>query len=444
MVLVVLGILGYWGYEQYRQKQQLETYLGNKYQESFYEMVENVEQIQVLLGKAVISVSPRKNIVNLNDIWNQSMKAHSELTRMPLSEDVIFRTAKFLSQTGDYSHVMAKKNAEGKTLSEEDYEQLIELREQAAQLSTALNDLEGKILQGKISWTEVAQNSRDRIKDEGTELSNIGEQFENIREDLNRYPTLIYDGPFSDHISEREPRAIEGSEISRSEARKKALNAIDISGETEDLSVIETGKTRGRIPGYSFQIKNEDNNQYTVDISEEGGFLVNIIGSRSVNEKNMELKEAAEKARDYLSVHGYTDMYPTYGEIKDNIAYLSMAYRKDDIINYPDIIDVQVALDNGEVIGIEALSYLVSHKDRKREKPELDMDEVRGIIGEKMNNIDEIRLAIIPKESKEEVLTYEVRGKVGEEIYLIYINADTGVEEKILQLIQNQDGTFTI
>ncbi|MFW6007615.1 MAG: germination protein YpeB, partial [Halanaerobiales bacterium] len=402
-----------------------------------------VEQIQVSLGKAIISTSPRRNIVNLNDIWNQSLKAHSELTRMPLTEDVIFRTAKFLSQTGDYSNVMAKKNAEGETLTEDDYNQLTSLREQAAELSHSLNDLEERILEGEISWGEVVGEAREEIR-EDEEISELNSQFESIREDLNRYPTLIYDGPFSDHISQREPRAIEGENIGSNEAREKAIDAVDVS-DKDNLSIIESRDTEGRIPAHSLHINNEENNEkYTVDISEKGGYLVNMIGSRTVGESSMDLNEAAEKAQDYLSTLGYPNMSPTYGEIKDNIAYLSLAYKNDDIINYPDIIDVQVALDNGEVLAVEALSYLVSHKERDLDEPELDTEEVKEMVSGKINEIEEIRLAVIPKESMEEVLTYEIKGKIGEETYLIYLNADNGEEEQILQLIQGQDGTFTM
>ena len=46
--------------------------------------------------------------------------------------------------------------------------------------------------------------------------------------------------------------------------------------------------------------------------------------------------------------------------------------------------------------------------------------------------------------ASDEKLTYEFRGKLGEETYLIYINAETGREENVLKLIETENGTLTM
>ena len=45
---------------------------------------------------------------------------------------------------------------------------------------------------------------------------------ETTASDFKDYPTLIYDGPFSDHIAQKEPLWLKGkAEISAEEAKKK-------------------------------------------------------------------------------------------------------------------------------------------------------------------------------------------------------------------------------
>ena len=111
---------------------------------------------------------------------------------------------------------------------------------------------------------------------------------------------------------------------------------------------------------------------------------------------------------------------------------------------YPDIINVQIALDNGQVMAVEAMNYLMAHKEREIEKPDIPEEEARELASSTLDRIENIRLAVIPKTSLREVFTYEVRGNVGDEIYLIYINAKTGNEEEILKVITGEQGTFTL
>ena len=53
-------------------------------------------------------------------------------------------------------------------------------------------------------------------------------------------------------------------------------------------------------------------------------------------------------------------------------------------------------------------------------------------------------MAIIPTDSKGEVLTYEFKGKVNEREYLIYINANEKKEEKILIIMDTPGGILTM
>ena len=59
-------------------------------------------------------------------------------------------------------------------------------------------------------------------------------------------------------------------------------------------------------------------------------------------------------------------------------------------------------------------------------------------------NILSERLAIIPTKWKTEVKCYEFKGTVGEKEFIVYINANTGVEEDILVILETEGGILTI
>ena len=50
---------------------------------------------------------------------------------------------------------------------------------------------------------------------------------------------------------------------------------------------------------------------------------------------------------------------------EENVITVNYAYEQDGVIVYPDLIKVKMALDNGEVLGIETTGYLNSHTERE-------------------------------------------------------------------------------
>ena len=53
-------------------------------------------------------------------------------------------------------------------------------------------------------------------------------------------------------------------------------------------------------------------------------------------------------------------------------------------------------------------------------------------------------LAVIPTEWQTEILCYEFKGKIEDKEFLVYINADTLVTEKIYILLDTPGGTLAI
>ena len=122
---------------------------------------------------------------------------------------------------------------------------------------------------------------------------------------------------------------------------------------------------------------------------------------------------------------------------------INYAAIQDDIMLYPDLIKVKVALDNGEVCSVESQGYIFNHRKRENITPSITEDEARNVVSNRVK-IMESSLAIIPTESQNEVLCYEFKGKVNDKEFLVYINADTGKEEDILVILDTPNGNLTM
>ena len=136
-------------------------------------------------------------------------------------------------------------------------------------------------------------------------------------------------------------------------------------------------------------------------------------------------------------------MEETYYLNENGILTINYAYVQENVIMYPDLIKVKVALDNGEILGFESTGYLNNHTERQIDKNIITKEEAKKTLNKRLN-IQSEKLSVIPTEYKTEILCYEFKGKVEEREFIVYINAKTGVEEDILVIYNTPNGTLTM
>ena len=163
--------------------------------------------------------------------------------------------------------------------------------------------------------------------------------------------------------------------------------------------------------------------------------------SREVKSSSLGYEEASKKARSFLDSRGIKNMKESYYVISDNICLLNYAYMQGNIICYPDLVKVGIALDNGEVVRFQTTGYLMNHTDRKL-SAKLTAAEAQKSVSPNLK-VEQSRLALIPTPGLNEVLTYEFKctGRQNERV-LVYIDTETGFEDDILILQQSDSGVL--
>ena len=103
-------------------------------------------------------------------------------------------------------------------------------------------------------------------------------------------------------------------------------------------------------------------------------------------------------------------MKDSYYALNDGICVVNFAQMEGDAICYTDLIKVGVALDNGEIVSIDARGYLMNHKDRTIPTPKVTKGQAQQRLSPKLTVLSS-RLAFIPTDAGGEIYCYEFRCK---------------------------------
>ena len=439
-ILLIIGIL-VMGILLYNQRNKYAIATENSYNLAFYELIDYIKDVENYLAKSTISSSSEQSAESLIHVWRQANLAQVYLSQLPISTNELSNTAKFLNQVSDYSHSLARKAIDGEDLAQEELDNLDKLHNYSVDLSNTLAQLLSDMNSGKISWKELTQDVDTTFAQQVDNLS--ATSFSNIDENFGEYEGLIYDGAYSEHMESSERKGLTGDDVTEEEAKQKAISFIgeDRVEEIKSNGLIENGN----IVVYDFTItaKNGDkNNPLTISISKKGGHIVIANHNRDVGEEKIGIEEANEIGQTFLANLGIPNMKATYYLKQGGVATINYAYIQDDVTIYPDLIKVKVALDNGEVLGIETTGYLNNHTERTIEQPAISIEEAKAALNKNLE-ITSQGLAIIPTEWKTEIFCYEFKGKVNNTDFLVYVNANTGEEENILVIIETPDGILT-
>ena len=432
-IIAILGITLYNKQKEYRQTSE------NNYNMAFYELVDYIQNVETYLAKSLISTTPEHGAETLTNLWREANLAQSYLCMLPIESQELENTEKFLNQVSDYSYSLSRKNIYNESLTQEDFKNLKDLHNYSIDLENTLNQLSEDLNNGRFQWGELTNKGTVAFAQQVDNISK--ESFSNLEENFHEYSGLIYDGAFSEHLTNSEPKGLTGDDIEEDVARQKAEEFIgkDNIKEIKNLGYSENAT----IPVYDFSIQNKDDETINISISKKGGHVVYMNFNRDVSTQIISNDEADKKAIEFLNNKGFPNMQKTYYLNQEGVLTINYAYSNNGVITYPDLIKVKVALDDGEILGIETTGYLNNHTQRDISGIQITQEEAKKTLNKDLQ-IESEGLAIIPTEWKTELLCYEFKGKIEDTEFLVYINAQSGREEDILVIKNTPNGTLTM
>lgn len=393
-----------------------------------------LDDINLNLQKAMYSDSEEMLSYVSSEIRRSSASAKESLSELTDSNTEISNVYKFLSQVGEYTKRINEKISKDEPITKRERENL----EKLISYSDALNKKVGELIKnhedGLLDFEKVKSTLQEEDNKEGR--MQLGYQLNDANQSLHEYPTLIYDGPFSDHINNKKPTLIEKKKkVSQAMAQKKAADFLGLKENQIDL----LSKTNGNMSTYNFY-----NGDYSISVTQKGGIVSSFLSSRYASEIKLTPKQAIAKARKFLNEKGYIHTKDSYYSTTDGICTINFSYYKDGVTYYTDLIKVSVAMDDGEITAFDATGYIMNHK--KRSVP----DKVKYTISQgkekvkKDLTIKSAKKVFIPTEWETEKFAYEYHCKArdGKEV-LIYIDPISGKETDILILLYSDGGVLT-
>lgn len=364
-------------------------------------------------------------------LTRDAASAKNSLSALPLSDTQLDNMLKFLSQVGAFVSTLDRKLSLGEPITSEERNQLKQLIDISQKLLSELDTITQGVEDGSVSFKQ-AGSTLQKSADQSVQIDSA---FGDAEQTLTDYPTLIYDGPFSDHILNQTPKTLEGkSDVSKEKALEIASDFIGIDKSTLRFD----SETNGVIETYNFFV-----DSINISVCKKGGAVLYLLGSSNAGESVISPEQAVENAKNFLSAKGYKNMKESYYSTQDGICTVNFAYENEGVICYPDLIKLSVSLETGNIISFDARGYIMNHTDRPPVQSKISADEAKMSVSDYLTVMSS-RLAVIPTDYKTEKTAYEFHCKTpDEQEVLVYIDVLTAKEDDILLLLYSDGGILT-
>jgi germination protein YpeB len=404
--------------------------LVHKYEASLEEIADGVKNISGLLDKSLYVGTAYGMCDITKELESISGSIEGAMASFPSGSKGTESISKFVSQVSDFSAVLLKQSVAGKKITEEERKSLKTLSKSAENINKRLEEAL-IIYNNSENWEGRVDSILKGIQIEDDLSQNLNE----MAETLSSTPKLIYDGPFSDHIDDKESTLLKNSkEITKEKAQE--ISEKYLSAEEGELTF--AGEEKGKTPSFCFEGEEE-----YISVTKMGGYVNYFRKTRDVTSSEISTEEAIEIAEEYVRETVKKTFVSTYYLTEENVCVINFAYLQGDILCYTDLIKVGVALDKGEIVFYEARGYIMNHIARTFGVPKFSANQAREAVSEHLQILSE-RMAIIPSGGLNETLCYEFKckGEDDREI-LVYINTDTLAEENIFILLKTNGAVLT-
>lgn len=412
------GLLTY-VWDSGNKKAQLES----MYESRVYELSDSLNNMEVGLSKLLISTCDKQNHMTVLDLYRQaeiSVSALSALPGMPFTYESAY---KFLNQTADWCVGFMNVLSRGGDCS--DYKSSTEsLYITARLLSNEVKDYAERISTGQLNLLKM--NSEHPPVERGEHMSHHSVE----------YPELIYDGPFSDNITPRKYHGLGEQTYTAEQAAdevKKLLPELGIG------DVTLCGTSGGDETAY--ELMAHGRHDAYLSVTKHGARVLNLEIMRETGKRMLGEQSAKDCAEAIARRFGF-DVKPVWYSEFGDVAYVNLAPVADGAVLYTDLVKVKVALDNGDVLGLESSAYCMNHRSREI-KTTISEQTAAASVSDKLK-IESVRPAVIPMSGGSEALCYEVAGEYKGLGYFVYVDAHDGSQLRVLRVVDDGQGKLVV
>ena len=433
ITLIAFVITAVWGYQEYQDKNSILIKTENQYQRAFHDLNYHIGHLEEELGKT-LALNSRKQLSNsMSNVWRLAYAAQSDIGQLPMTLMPFDKAEEFVTQIGKFAFQVAVRDLDRQPLSEKERKTLQILHQRSRQISSDLASLQEKVISQNLRWMDVEQ----AFVSEKENLDNtIIDGFKKVNQTVEQYTEVDW-GPTINNLQTQNRtkwKRLKGRKVTKQEVAEKIKQVLGLPS-TKGITV--TLNKKGDFVTYGVHYQPKKNKEVHADVTQVGGKLVWMMTNRSIGKPRLTYKEAEQKAQQFLKRLGYQNMkVNAFDESNDSLSF-HFVHQEGNIRIYPESVSIKVALDNGEIMGLQAGEYIFNQIEKKEQKPKLTVAQARKEINPNLK-VQKINLAYIYNEAGQPVLCYEFIGKLGKDQYRLFLNANTAEEEFIERVDQTR------
>lgn len=370
---------------------QLERTVHAQYTERLTNASEKLSYLQRSVSQSLLFKDENALTTELDNIWRLSSDIRTSLASLPLDRELSNEWMLYLGKIGDE----AKKTAQTK-----DYagwqkkmtnvsENLRQLSDEWAVATTVYYEQDGNF----DKWENEASDKKT-----AKHFTTVSKALKNYEE--SDFPLTASE---TDWKKKQELKELNDQEISKKEAITTLQKLFPIlKGATIAVS---NSKKDAPYPFYHVQFHEGIRLGYA-DVTEKGGHLLSFLMERPIDDVTVSQEQILKKAQQYLQNMNIKDVQ--YVESRENHQAWHLTFARvnpeNKAIIYADAIQLKLAKDNGELLGMNAIEYIQKEKIKPQPIKPINWKEF-------FNNdisIEENRLIYTDDGQFEQRLCYEV------------------------------------
>ena len=406
--------------------------LENNYKRNFYELIGDVNSLEIDLSKLIATNSLAGQKELLTNIYDTTKTSSVNLSTLPIASNKIENLNGYFNTLGGYAYSLLEKNLNNnEKITETELKNIEGIYNYCVKIKYDLNNFIGDVDNFNII---------NLINYSNGDLSDFDGGLKDINDNSDEVPSLIYDGPFSDSVTNKEIKGLENKIYTEQEVRQ---NLQDNFKFFENFTIEYVGDTLGKFATYNYNVYNEDISLY-VQMTKQGCFLLSVNTLNDPNgDKNLSLEEAETFAHNFASLNGIDNMYTVWSQKVGDIVYINLAPIVDRVIYYPDLIKVKVDVSAGFVVGWEASSYAYNHVERQSFTSQISFKDAQDKLSPLLE-VKERNYCIIPNKFVGESYAYEFVCTWNNFTYYVYLDANTGEELNIMRVVNTTNGDLLL
>lgn len=411
---LLTGIFALVSWNLYKDNQELEKVVYANYTNQLSSTSEKMDHLRNSVHQSLLYEDPVALNEELSNITRLSSEIKQSINQMPLAEDVRVEWTHYLTRLGSAAEI-AKRNGDS------DWHQVMskasvnmdELVEAWHDVSYALFKMDGKI----AKW--------DTLRSDEQKLA-----MQNHVKTLNTYREADFPltASESDEEKKKELQMIMDKEVSKDEAVQKVLTAFpDLKNATMTIS---RNRDDAKYNFYHIQFVKGARIGYA-DVTVKGGHILSFLLERPVSNSKVQSHETVKNAAtSFLKSLGIDNVELTDSRENSQAWHFVFTRKEGNYLIYPDSIQIKVAKDTADVIGMNAMEYIQKEKMPEHEIKPINLDTFfkDSVV------VQDVKTIVTDNDASELRYNYETivyREDAPHRLYRIVIDAESHVVQKI-------------